>query len=73
MPIYEYRCTRCGATFEKIIFSKTAPPPACPKCGFETADKLISVPGAVGVSSSKAQNPASCPAAASGQCGSGFT
>jgi len=74
MPIYEYRCKACGRQYEKIVFQRNAPAPACPECGSSQSEKLISVPGAVGVpSTGAAAKPASCPAAASGQCGSGFS
>jgi putative FmdB family regulatory protein len=73
MPIYEYRCKKCGATFEKIVMSKSAKAPTCPKCGADAPQKLLSAPGAVGVSVGKGSAAASCPAGTSGQCASGFS
>lgn len=35
MPLYEYRCTSCGHTFEKIQSFSAAPERVCPKCGGE--------------------------------------
>ncbi|HEY3704473.1 MAG TPA: zinc ribbon domain-containing protein [Terracidiphilus sp.] len=35
MPLYEYRCTSCGHSFEKIQKVADAPETACPKCGGE--------------------------------------
>jgi putative FmdB family regulatory protein len=32
MPIYEYRCTRCGRTFEAIQKMSDAPLEACEAC-----------------------------------------
>ena len=72
MPLYEYRCPDCGVKFEKIVPSASSPVPACPSCGKENGEKLLSVPGSVGVAGSDAG--ASCPSAASGACSkaSGF-
>lgn len=33
MPLYEYRCTKCGHTFDKIQSFKSEPERECPKCG----------------------------------------
>ena len=32
MPLYEYRCTACGYSFEKIQSFKAEPERVCPKC-----------------------------------------
>jgi putative FmdB family regulatory protein len=32
LPLYEYRCTSCGHTFEKIQKYSDAPETVCPKC-----------------------------------------
>lgn len=32
MPLYEYRCTSCGYTFEKIQSFSAEPERECPKC-----------------------------------------
>lgn len=40
MPIYEYRCQDCGATFEVLVrANKTV---TCPRCGSCALDKLLS-------------------------------
>ena len=31
MPLYEYRCTECGDTFEKLVLG-AGEPISCPKC-----------------------------------------
>ena len=43
MPLYEYQCTKCKHTFEKI--QKFSDPPAteCPKCGGKV-EQLLSAP-----------------------------
>ena len=42
MPIYEYCCRDCEATFEVLVRDGTAA--ACPRCGSSSLDKLISAP-----------------------------
>jgi putative FmdB family regulatory protein len=44
VPVYEYRCTACGAHHEDVL-PMGAPAPACPACGGE----LRRVYGRVGV------------------------
>jgi putative FmdB family regulatory protein len=41
MPIYEYKCTKCGHKFEKLVFGKEKL--KCPKCGSNVLEKLFSV------------------------------
>jgi len=41
MPIYEYRCDRCVAAFEKMV-KMDAPIPACPNCSGDQVTKLVS-------------------------------
>jgi putative FmdB family regulatory protein len=67
MPLYEYRCPECGVKFEKIVARYSAPVPPCPSCGRNRAEKLISVPGGVGVTSDSGAG-AACSSAASGAC-----
>ncbi len=40
MPIYEYRCRKCGAEFELLV--REATNIACEACGSKQADKLMS-------------------------------
>jgi len=43
VPIYEYRCQRCGYRFEKLVrLSQTAQPVVCPNCGAEETERLLS-------------------------------
>ncbi|MGA2192827.1 MAG: zinc ribbon domain-containing protein [Nitrospirota bacterium] len=46
MPIFEYRCPRCGEDFEKLVFGST--PVECPKCGCAKPDKKMSMFGMAG-------------------------
>jgi len=53
MPMYEYRCRSCGATFDELV-SSTQPESevACPHCGEYEAEKLMSAFASSGSSSS---------------------
>ncbi|MCF7885135.1 MAG: zinc ribbon domain-containing protein [Candidatus Marinimicrobia bacterium] len=46
MPIYEYKCSRCGEKFEELIaFSKLNDNnPKCPKCDSKEVERQISTP-----------------------------
>ncbi|MFN2114286.1 MAG: FmdB family zinc ribbon protein [Anaerolineae bacterium] len=59
MPIYEYKCPKCGHPFEKLVsFSAADEPQACPSCGFERSTKKISMFASHGGGSSGAPAPA---------------
>ncbi len=42
MPVYEYRCCNCDATFGILVRAGTTV--ACPHCGSLSLNKLISAP-----------------------------
>ena len=42
MPIYEYRCRNCDATFESLV--RGGDVVTCPHCGGSALDKLLSAP-----------------------------
>ncbi len=42
MPIYEYRCKKCGHLFERIQRLAERPIRKCPECGVAALEKLIS-------------------------------
>ena len=44
MPIYNYRCTACGAEFEQLVRSDTRV--TCPDCKGRKLDRLMSLPAA---------------------------
>lgn len=51
MPIYEYRCQECGEKFEKLVRSSTDQTDlTCPHCGSKQTEKLMSVFGTSGFS-----------------------
>jgi putative FmdB family regulatory protein len=43
MPIYEYRCKKCGKQTEVLVRSPAKPPTRCRECGGRL-EKLISSP-----------------------------
>lgn len=43
MPIFEYVCKKCGHQFEQLVFSSDELVSACPKCGDNSVEKLMSV------------------------------
>jgi putative FmdB family regulatory protein len=69
MPIYEYHCTGCDKTFEKISKTSDSTLP-CPNCG-QLAAKAISIPSPGHIASGSA---ASGPPPCAASCGktSGF-
>lgn len=45
MPIFDFRCVKCGHTFEQLVRTTAAPP--CPKCKEQTK-RLLTV-GQLGI------------------------
>jgi len=68
MPIFEYKCSKCGAEFEKLVPTSDTKP-SCEKCGAKNADKQLSTFSA-SVAGSRAL-PCSDGACPSGQTSSG--
>jgi putative FmdB family regulatory protein len=44
LPLYPYRCTKCGHRFEKIQSFSAAPETECPKCG-GLLERPLTAPG----------------------------
>jgi putative FmdB family regulatory protein len=42
MPVYEYRCGKCGHEFEELQRITADPIRKCPKCGKNAVERLIS-------------------------------
>jgi putative FmdB family regulatory protein len=57
MPIYEYKCRKCGYKFEELVFEEREI--KCPKCGSKFLEKLISLPNIGKKSSNNGDD--SCP------------
>jgi putative FmdB family regulatory protein len=67
MPIYEYRCTECGATFSRLQkIGASAEGVKCPTCESEKVERLLSSFASTSSSPSVASS-------AGASCGSGFT
>lgn len=43
MPLYEYKCKKCGHRFEKIESMNASTTKKCPKCG-STAERMLAAP-----------------------------
>lgn len=49
MPVYEYRCPKCGEKFEKFVRSVNAQNEVvCPRCGNTKVEKMVSLFGLTG-------------------------
>jgi putative FmdB family regulatory protein len=69
MPIYEYACRRCGASFEEIRRAENrldAPP--CTACGAAETSLRLSAPGFVGAAAGGAA-PGACSTDPGSCCG----
>lgn len=66
MPIYEYRCNKCNAVFEKLVKNSAENPEHCPKCGATQLKKMFSTFSPNVQAGNTADN---CPAAS--QCPTG--
>ena len=42
MPIYEFKCSKCGHEFEHLVLA-LSPAARCPSCASEDLEKLISL------------------------------
>jgi putative FmdB family regulatory protein len=66
MPIYEYECSECGDSFEKMVrFSEADQPQICPTCQSQNTKKKISVFASLGGAGNESGG------SASSSCGSG--
>lgn len=46
MPLYEFHCAGCGASFDEIC-APDAEAPACPACGSAATERMISAPNPI--------------------------
>ena len=81
MPIFEYKCEKCGEVFEELVSGDHNKEIPCPICGWNKTEKQMSVIGGIAMGkSSSAPVPScggscpganSCASAHSGCCGAG--
>jgi len=42
MPIYEFKCCKCGKEFERLVFASEEGGVKCPVCGYPEPQKILS-------------------------------
>ncbi len=71
MPLYDYRCRKCGHEFEALVIGSATP--ECPQCGGSELDKLMSTfafRSSGGGTSSASGSGSGCSGCAGGNCSS---
>jgi len=68
MPLFEYRCEKCGETFEFLARKADETPDRCPKCGSRRLSRQFSAFSARMGSGSSDSSGSSC---ATGTCPTG--
>jgi len=68
MPLYEYKCQKCGQRFECLVNPGKDKDVVCDKCGSADVKKLISGFGIGGGSSRIKASSSSCSSCSSGSC-----
>lgn len=58
MPIFEYRCKKCGSVFEELITGDRNKEISCKICGHKETERLMSVIG--GISMGRSSSGPSC-------------
>ena len=51
MPIYEFKCKKCGKVFEYLLFKTDDNHAPCPSCGADNAERILSIFSSVSSSS----------------------
>ncbi len=67
MPIYDYKCSECGTTYD--VYHKTrevAEDIVCPSCSSTKHTRLMSVPAAAVMASGSSTNASAAPSCESG-------
>jgi putative FmdB family regulatory protein len=66
MPIYEYKCSKCGQEFERLIFGNQKV--NCPNCESGDVKKKFSVFGMSGVEDPASSGCSSCSSSSCSTC-----
>jgi len=54
MPIYEFKCKKCGTLYESLCFRSNGEDRGpCPSCGAEDSEKMMSTFASMGADSGK--------------------
>jgi putative FmdB family regulatory protein len=69
MPIYEYKCNKCGHIFETLVLGKREPD-KCESCESDNINKLMSACGFLSKNSSGETISASAGSSSCGDCSS---
>jgi len=59
MPIYTYKCQKCGETFDFLIMKKSEEP-TCPKCGAVKVEKQLTAPASIRMGNSSQKGTTCC-------------
>ncbi|HMA66160.1 MAG: FmdB family zinc ribbon protein [Fibrobacterota bacterium] len=65
MPIFEYKCTKCGNKFEELVSGDRNKAIPCPSCKSMETEKLMSAVGTISMGKSMGPCGTSCASATS--------
>ncbi|KPJ53029.1 hypothetical protein AMJ39_06045 [candidate division TA06 bacterium DG_24] len=69
MPIYEYRCRRCGGRVEALVYSSEEEEElVCPHCSSRELERTLSIFSLSGGSSSTSHSASSCSTCSATSC-----
>ena len=68
MPLYEYKCRKCGKRFERLVSPGQGTGIACDACGSPETEKLVSGFGIGGGGSRLKASSSGCKSCSSGSC-----
>ena len=68
MPIYEFKCKKCGKKFEELLYGSDCFKVVCPECGTDKPEKLMSGFGVKMVGNRKCASVGSSCCAGAGGC-----
>jgi len=68
MPIFEYKCQKCGHDFEELVLTNGKI--KCPKCATLKVEKKFSPFSRIGRATKPGSSPAGCGGCTSSNCGS---